>query len=111
VSDPQPACVRLDSTAASGHGSVTEDGRFRCGHAKAPRPDLPPAKIMLAALAPLGRPGATDVVPGQRADAPLYLPASTRVREGLGRGGVLGGGAGKMGALDPRALLHAGGDD
>jgi transposase len=71
VSNLQPACVRLDSTTANGYWSVTEDGLFQCGHSKDHRPDLPQVKIMMSALEPLGMPVATDVVPGQGADAPL----------------------------------------
>jgi transposase len=110
VYDLQPACVRLDSTSASGYWSVTEDGLFQFGHSKDHRPDLPQVKIMVSALDPLGLPVATDVVPGQRADDPLYIPAITRVREGLGRQGLLYVGDCKMAALATRAFLHAGGD-
>jgi len=66
---------------------------------------------MVSALDPLGMPVATDVVPGQRADDPLDIPAITRVREGLGRRGLLYGGECKRGALETRAFLQAGGDD
>jgi transposase len=110
VYELQPACVRLDSTTASGHWSVTEDGLFQFGHSKDHRPDLPQVKVMISALDPLGMPVATDVVPGQRADDPLYIPAITRVREGLGRCGLLYVGDCKMGALETRAFIHAGGD-
>ena len=110
VYDLQPACVRLDSTSASGYWSVTEDGLFQFGHSKDHRPDLPQVKIMVSALDPLGLPVATDVVPGQRADDPLYIPAITRVREGLGRQGLLYVGDCKMAALATRAFLHVGGD-
>jgi transposase len=110
VYDLQPACVRLDSTTASGHGTVTEDGLFQFGHSKDHRPDLPQVKVMLSALDPLGMPVATDVVPGQRADDPLYIPALARVREGLGRSGLLYVGDCKMGALATRACIQAGGD-
>lgn len=106
----QPACVRLDSTTANGHWSVTEDGLFQFGHSKDHRPDLPQVKIMVSALDPLGMPVATDIVPGQRADDPLYIPAITRVREGLRRRGLLYVGDCKMGALETRAFIQAGGD-
>lgn len=43
---------------------------------------------MLSVLDLLGLPVATDVMPGQRADNPLYLPAITRVRESLGQRGL-----------------------
>ena len=108
VYDLQPACVRLDSTTANGHWSVTEDGLFQFGHSKDHRPDLPQVKIMVSALDPLGMPVATDVVPGQRADDPLYVPAITRVREGLGRRGLLYVGDCKMGGPGD-AGLHPGG--
>ena len=110
VYDLQPERVRLDSTTASGYWRVTEDGLFQFGHSKDHRPDLPQVKVMLSALDPLGMPVATDVVAGQRADDPLYVPAITRVREGLKRRGLLYVGDCKMGALETRAFLQAGGD-
>ena len=110
VYDLQPERVRLDSTTASGYWRVTEDGLFQFGHSKDHRPDLPQVKVMLAVLDPLGLPVATDVVPGQRADDPLYIPAITRVRESVGRRGLLYVGDCKMGALETRAFIQAGGD-
>ena len=102
--------VRLDSTTASGYWSVTPDGLFQFGHSKDHRPDLPQVKVMLSTLDPLGMPLVTAVLPGQRADDPLYIPAITRVREGLGRRGLLYIGDCKMGALETRAFTQAGGD-
>src|SRR5215475_12421944 len=110
VYDLEPTCVRLDSTTANGHWSVTEDGLFQFGHSKDHRPDRPQVKIMVSALDPLGMPVATDVLPGQRADDPLYIPAITRVREGLRRRGLLYVGDCKVGALETRAFIQAGGD-
>ena len=83
VYDLQPACGRRDRTTANGHWTVTEDGLFQFGHRKDQRPDLAQVQIMVSALAPLGLPVATDVVPGQRADAPLYSLAIT-LRRGAG---------------------------
>jgi transposase len=111
VYDLQPACVRLDRTTASGHWRVTAAGLFQFGPSKDHRPDLPQVKVMIAALEPLGMPVATDVVAGQRADAPWYRPAMTRGREGLGRCGRLYVGDCPRGALETRAFIHAGGDD
>jgi transposase len=102
--------VRLDSTSASGYWSVTPEGLFQFGHSKDRRPDLPQVKVMLAALDPLGLPVATDVVPGQRADDPLYMPAINRVRDSLRCPGLLYVGDCKMAALETRACLQAGGD-
>jgi len=110
VYDLQAERVRLDATTASGYWRVTEDGLFQFGHSKDHRPDLAQVKIMLSVLDPLGLPVATDVVPGQRADDPLYLPAITRVRESVGQRGLLYVGDCKMAALETRAALQAGGD-
>lgn len=110
VYDLRTERVRLDSTTASGYGPVTPDGLFQFGHSKDRRPDLPQVKVMLATLDPLGLPVATDVLPGQRADDPLYIPAITRVRKSLGGQGLLYVGDCKMAALETRACLQAGGD-
>ncbi len=110
VYDLNPRQVRLDSTTASGYGAVTPEGLFQFGHSKDHRPDLPQVKVMLSTLDPLGLPLATTVLPGQRADDPLYIPAITQVREGLGRRGLLYIGDCKMGALETRAFTQAGGD-
>ena len=111
VYDLQPACVRLDSTTANGHWSGTEDGLVQFGHSQDHRPDLPQVQILVSAWEPLGRPVATDVVPGQRAEDPLDIPAIARVQESLGRRGLLSVGDGQMGALATRAVIQAGGDD
>ncbi len=110
VYDLDPQQVRLDSTTASGYGSVTPDGLFQFGHSKDHRPDLPQVKVMLSTLDPLGMPLATTVLPGQCADDPLYIPAISQVREGLGRRRLLYIGDCKMGALATRAFTQAGGD-
>jgi transposase len=102
--------VRLDSTTASGHHGVTADGLFQFGHSKDHRPDLPQVKVMLSTLDPLGLPVALEVVPGDRADDPLYRPAIERVRASLGKRGLLYIGDAKMASLETRASLQAGGD-
>src|SRR5258708_13082854 len=65
---------------------------------------------MLATLDPLGMPLATEVLAGERADDPLYLPAIARVRACLNTPGLLYVGDCKMAALDPRASIQAPGD-
>ncbi len=102
--------VRLDSTTASGYWTVSEDGLLQFGHSKDHRPDLPQVKVMLASLDPLGLPLVTQVLSGERADDPLYVPAIAEVRQGLGRRGLLYIGDSKLGALDTRAFVEAGGD-
>jgi transposase len=102
--------VRLDSTTASGYWEVSEEGLFQFGHSKDRRPDLPQVKVMLATLDPLGLPLATDVLAGQHADDPLYLPAIARVRASLPQRGLLYVGDCKMSALETRAGVQAGRD-
>jgi transposase len=110
VYDLRATTVRVDSTTASGYWNVTEEGLFQFGHSKDHRPDLPQVKVMLATLDPLGMPLAVDVVAGQSADDPLYLPVITRVRASLGRTGLLYVGDCKLAALLTRAQVHIGGD-
>lgn len=102
--------VRLDSTTVSGYWEVTPDGLFQLGHSKAGQPSQPQVKVMLAALDPLGMPVVTDVLSGNRADDPLYIPSITRVRESVGHRGLLYVGDCKMASLDTRAFVQAGGD-
>src|SRR5205823_1950299 len=54
---------------------------------------------------------ACDVLSGQCADDPLYTPLIARVRQMLGRCGILYTGDSKMAALETRARVVAGGDD
>jgi len=110
VYDLHADCVRLDSTTASSYGAVSEDGLLQWGHSKDHRPDLPRLKVMLATLDPLGLPLATEVLSGERADDPLYLPAIARVRACLKTVGLLYVGDCKMAALDTRASIQAAGD-
>jgi transposase len=102
--------VRLDSTTASGHWQVTPDGLFQYGHSKDHRPDLPQLKVMLATLDPLGMPLVTNVVAGQSADDPLYLPAIAAVRQSLKRSGLLYIGDCKMASQETRATIAEQGD-
>src|ERR671924_237293 len=110
VYDLSGARIHVDSTTASAYTLVSEAGLFQFGHSKEHRPDLPQVKVMQAVLDPLGMPVATDVVSGDRADDPLYLPCIARVREGLRQRGLLYVGDCKMGALETRAFIQAGGD-
>jgi len=110
VYELDPNRVRLDSTSAKGYWSVTEEGLFQFGHSKDHRPDLPQVKVMLSSLDPLGMPVATQVLPGNRADDPLYIPAVAQVREGVKRRGLLYVGDCKMASFQTRAYIQAGGD-
>jgi transposase len=104
------ARVHVDSTSASAYTTVSEHGLFQFGHSKDYRPDLPQVKVMQAVLDPLGMPLATDVVSGERADAPLSVPCIRRVQASLGRQGLLYVGDCQMASRDTRAFLAAQGD-
>jgi len=102
--------VHVDSTSASAYATVTEGGLFQFGHSKDYRPDLPQVKVMQAVLDPFGMPVATDVVSGERADDPLYIPCIARVQASLGRRGLLYVGDCKMASRETRAVIAAAGD-
>jgi len=110
VYDLEVTSVRLDSTTTYGYHTLTEDGVMQYGHSKDHRPDLPQLKLMAAAAEPSGHLLACDVHPGQAADDPLYRPLLTRVRQMLGRSGLLYVGDSKMAALATRADIVAHGD-
>lgn len=102
--------VRLDSTTTYGYHTKTEDGVMQYGHSKDHRPDLPQLKLMAAAAEPSGHLLATDVLAGHKADDPLYLPIIARVRQMVGKSGLLYVGDSKMSALQTRADIVAHGD-
>src|SRR5919202_6586405 len=102
--------VHVDSTSASAYATVSDGGLFQFGHSKDARPDLPQIKVMQAVLDPLGMPLATDVVSGERADDPLYMPCIARVQASLGRHGLLYVGDCKMASRETRARIAAAGD-
>jgi transposase len=105
VYDLRAERVHVDSTSASTYAGVSEDGLFQFGHSKDRRPDLPQVKVMQAVLDPLGMPLATDVVSGNRADDPLYVPCIERVQASLGRRGLLYVGDCKMASRETRAWM------
>ena len=102
--------VRLDGTTSAGYHQPRPDGLMQHGHSKDHRPDLPQLKLMAAAAEPTGQLLASDIVPGQSTDDPLYTPLIRRVRALLGRRGLLYSGDCKMAALATRADLAVHGD-
>jgi transposase len=111
IYEMESADVRLDSTTTYGYHKPTEDGLMQYGgHSKDHRPDLPQLKLMAAAAEPSGHLIASDIVPGQRADDPLYIPLIKRVRGILNRTGLLYAGDNKMAALATRAHIAYYGD-
>ncbi len=110
VYDLEVAGVRLDSTTSYGYHTVTEEGLMQFGHSKDHRPDLPQLKLMAAATEGSGQLIACDVLCGQRADEGLYQALIARVRQVLGRSGLLYTGDCKMASLATRADIVAHGD-
>ena len=110
VYDLSTARVHVDSTSASVYATVNEGGLFQFGHSKDERPDLPQVKVMQAVLDPLGMPLATDVVSGECADDPLYVPCIARVQASLGRHGLLYVGDCKLASRETRARIASAGD-
>src|ERR1039457_481146 len=110
VYEMQAQCVRIDTTTASSYADVTREGLLQLGHSKDHRPDLAHLKVVLASLDPFGMPLATEVISGEQADDPVYVPIIARVRDGLQRSGLLYVGDCKMAALQTRASIQAHGD-
>jgi transposase len=75
------------------------------GYSKDHRPDLPQLKLMAAE--PSGHLIASDVLAGHKADGPLYQPMLARVRQIVGKSGLLYAGDSKMASLETRADIVA----
>ena len=99
-----PERVRLDPTTVSGYHTGGADSVFQFGYSK-DAPTLRQVKVMVATLDPLGLPLVTEVVAGNQADDPLYVPAVDRVLQILEGVGLLFVGDCKMSALATRAHI------
>jgi transposase len=105
VYDLKADFFRVDmSTANSYVETLCERGLFQFGHSK-DRDDQPQIKVAMAALDPLGMPVTTAVVPGNRADDPLYVPEIKKVQRAFGQGGKTFVMDCKGASLDTRAYL------
>ena len=105
VYDLKAERVRLDATTVSGYHASGEGTLFQYGHSK-DDPSLAQVKVMVAALDPLGLPLVTQVVAGNMADDPLYIPAIDRVLQIIDGIELLFVGDSKMSALPTRAHIH-----
>jgi transposase len=101
--------LRLDATVGTVGHKPTEHTLFKVGKAKNGSYETQ-FKLMLASLDPLGLPLVVDVVPGNVADDPLYLPSYQRAKEVVKRKGVLVVGDSKMSAIGMRGEIVVGGD-
>src|SRR6266571_1041995 len=106
VYDLEEQPIRVDATTVSGYREGGEDSLWQFGHSK-DDPTLRQIKAMMATLDPLGLPLALEVVSGEQADDPLYIPLSDRVLTWLGRHSWLFVGDSKMSALATRGHLEA----
>lgn len=106
----EASCVRLDTTTVSSYADVSEEGLLQLGHSKDHRPDLPQIKIALATLDPFGVPLASEVLSGEKADDPVYVPLIDRVHQGLERTGLLYVGDCKIAAEKTRAHIQTQGN-
>ena len=103
------AVVRLDATTGTVQHDPDTHPIFQLGKAKNGE-YATQYKMMLASLDPLGLTLAVDIVAGNRADDPLYVPCYRRVKKVLPESGLLVIGDSKMSALQTRAAIVAEGD-
>jgi transposase len=96
--------VRFDATTADVNHDPVNSDLFKIGKAKNGL-YATLFKIMIASLDPLGIPIVVDIVPGNRADDPLYIPSYQRVKETISGQGMLAVGDSKMSALATRAYI------
>lgn len=96
--------IRLDATTATVNHDPEKHPLFQIGRTKQ-NTYLPQFKLMIGTLDPLGLPIATDVVSGEKADDPLYLPVYKRIHKIFCKSGILYIGDSKMGALETRAVI------
>jgi transposase len=106
---PERWTVRLDATVGKVSHDSAQHTLFQVGKDKDGLYG-PLFKMMVASLDPLGLPVAVDVVAGNRADDPLYLPSYERLKSIIPTQGLLVVGDSKMSALLTRATIAAGGD-
>ena len=101
--------IRLDASTGSIYADPAKHTLFKLGKAKNGRYETQ-YKMMLASLDFLGLPLAVDVVPGNKADDPLYLPCYQRTKTILDEKGLLVIGDSKMSALKIRTTIASEGD-
>jgi transposase len=105
----KPTILRLDASVGTVGHDPAEHTLFKVGKAKNGLYETQ-FKLMLASLDPLGLPVAVDIVAGNRADDPLYVPIYQRVKQIMPQSGLLVVGDSKMSALGSRGAVVGGGD-
>jgi transposase len=102
--------IRLDATVGTVQHDPEQHTLFKVGKAKNGQYETQ-YKMMLASLDPMGLALVVDVVAGDRADDPLYVPSYQRMKKVIKRQGLLIVGDSKMSALGTRAVIVDGKDD
>jgi transposase len=105
VYDLEATTVRIDTTTLSLYHDSEESVLIAYGLSKDHRPDLAQIKVLLLTLDPLALPAVTMVLPGNRADDGLYVPAIQTAQASLGNKPLLYVGDSKMEALATRAHI------
>ena len=101
--------VRLDGTSAAVSHDAQSHALFKPGRGKQGQWDVQ-FQVMVGSIDPLGLPLAVDVVAGNKAEDPLYVPCYQRIKRTLDRDGLLVIGDAKMSALETRGTIAAGHD-
>ena len=101
--------IRLDATVGTVGHDPGQHTLFKVGKAKNSQYETQ-YKMMLASLDPMGLALVVDVVAGNRADDPLYVPSYQRMKQVINRQGLLVVGDSKMSALGTRAVIVDGKD-
>lgn len=109
VYELKPSIVRLDATVGTVGHDPAEHTLFKVGKAKTGLYETQ-FKMMLAGLDPLGLPLAVDIVSGNVADDPLYVPIYHRMKGVVKQKGVLVVGDSKMSAVNARGEIVVGDD-
>ena len=98
----QKECIRVNTTTISSYPEMNEDGslqlRLSCDHQS--------DQMVLASLDPSGMLLTTEVLSGEQAGDFMYLSIITRVRNGLGKEGLLYVGNCNLSALQTRAAIQ-----
>lgn len=101
--------VRLDATVGGVYHAEEKSELFKVGRTKEGGFGVQ-FKIMLGSLDPMGLVIGADVVSGEQADDPLYIPIYQRISNTLGGEGRLYVGDSKMGYLAMRGVVENGAD-
>jgi transposase len=97
--------ARIDTTTVSLYHDSEGSELIAYGHSKDHRPDLAQIKVLMLTLDPLALPAVTMVLPGNRADDGLYIPAIRTAQASLPEKELLYVGDSKMEALATRAYV------